>query len=60
VVEVDVVQVIVVLVGAAPHEVRTKRAADKIKRERYFTAPLSLQSEIPNTFDSASTMIPNS
>jgi hypothetical protein len=59
VVDVEVVHVITVLTGTAPHEVRPKRAMDKTKRERNFTAPLSLQFEIPHTFDSASTVIPN-
>ena len=59
VVDVVVVHVIAVLAGAAPQEVRLKIAMDKIKRERNFTAPLSLPFEIPNTFDSASTLIPN-
>jgi len=59
VVDVVVVHVIAVLAGAAPQEVRLKIAMDKIKRERNFTAPLFLPFEIPNTFDSASTLIPN-
>ena len=59
VVDVEVVQVIAVLTGAAPHEVRPIRTTDKTKRERDFTAPLSLQIEFPNTFDSASTVIPS-
>jgi hypothetical protein len=59
VVDVEVVHVIAVLVGAAPHDTRPNRAMDKTKRERNFTAPLSLLFEIPNTFDSASTVIPS-
>lgn len=58
-VDVDVVQVIAVLTGAAPHELRPKSAMDKTKNERNFTAPLSWQFEIPDTFDFASTLIPN-
>jgi hypothetical protein len=59
VVEVEVVHVITVLTGAAPQEESPKRATDKTKRERNFTAPLSLLFEIPSTFDSASIVIPN-
>jgi hypothetical protein len=59
VVDVEVVQVIAVLAGAAPHEARPKRAMDKTKKERNFTEPLSLLFEIPHTFDSASTVIPS-
>jgi len=58
-VDVDVVHVIAVLTGAAPQEARPKRVIDKTKSERNFTAPLSWQFEIPNTFDSASALIRN-
>jgi hypothetical protein len=59
VVDVEVVQVIAVLVGAAPHEASASRTTGKIISERYFTAPLPLLIEFPNSFDSASTVIPS-
>jgi hypothetical protein len=58
VVEVLVVQVTAVLAGAWWHEARAGRAASKTKNRRRFTAPLCSPFEIPNTYGSASTLIP--
>jgi hypothetical protein len=59
VVDVEVVHVMAVLTGAVPQDARPKTAMDKTKRARNFTAPRSVQFDVPNTFDSASNLIPN-
>jgi hypothetical protein len=57
-VDVVVVQVIAVLAGGAPQEVRPKKAMTATKNRRRFTEPLSSLFEIPETCSSASTLIP--
>jgi len=57
-VEAVVVHVTAVLVAAEPQEVRPKRAASKTKSRTRFTAPLSSPFEIPDRYDSVSTLIP--
>jgi hypothetical protein len=54
-VEVEVVQVIAVLKGAAPHEASPSAAASKITNRRLFTAPLYSTLDIPNAFGSLAT-----
>ncbi len=58
VVEVVVVHVIAVLAGAAPHEVRPKKAMSKTMNKRQFAAPLSCWFELPDKYGSVLTMIP--
>jgi len=58
VVEVVVVHVTAVLAGAAPHDVRPKKAMSKTKNKRQFTAPLSSLVEHPDKYGSVLTIIP--
>jgi hypothetical protein len=57
-VEVVVVHVTAVLAGAAPHDVRPKKAMSNTKNKRPFTAPLSSSFELPDKYGSVLTMIP--
>jgi hypothetical protein len=59
VVEVEVVQVMAVLAGAAPQDAKANVATNKIKRARNFTAPRFVPFDLPTAFDSDSTLIPN-
>jgi len=58
VVEVVEVHVTAVLGALEPQEARPKRAVSKTKNRRCFTAPLYSLFEIPDKYDSVSTLIP--